>query len=172
MDYKYGSIIISSEVKDPIVDGVVSNGDILPGMICSIVGYDYEAGLLRIAPSAPNVPRVSDIVSSVRSGALVAVEDRMSGKGIDDPFSVGDKISVYQTMQGDVVFGLVYADDTALYPGQSLVAGDDVFDYATMIPGYLVNNSGAIYLTMARALHRNIIPVGWQGRIPIQIGQP
>lgn len=102
---------------------------------------------------------------SVQGGtaaALIAVEDRYSGKTIEDPYSVGDTVYMYRCLPGDIFYGWI--DDPAIDPGDYVISwGDGRFGEATSPPytsGAIVGVILEVYLQLEEPQrHRAVIEV-------------
>lgn len=112
----YNTIKIK-KYSDVIEEFVAAEGaTILPGMVVKLT-TDGE-----VEPGGSNLP-------------MIALEDELQGKGINDAYAAGDPVQVWIPYRGDMFYGIL-ADGEAVEIGAFVEAGAD---------GYLVaHNIGVV----------------------------
>lgn len=90
----YGRIIVSEEPKGRHIEGVVAEGQtIKPGTFCTKkADGTYEA--------------FNGSASGALDRILIAKEARLWGKGINDSYTEGQRIYMYEPLPGDLLLGI------------------------------------------------------------------
>lgn len=103
--YEPNRILLWGDLDGTIVNDVPAGAAITPGML---VEFYNVGGVQKLRPnsSATSVPTL-----------LVAVENTMHNKGIDDAYEINDRVLARSLESGDIIYALIPS-------GQNIALGD------------------------------------------------